>query len=84
MISRKNLNLLLNSTTVIILLVLGALLIVAAGAVFFFYVRDTSPPPPEITPPQSLAELAEQYPTLASILTDPELDIGSAHSPPYR
>ncbi len=74
MISKRNLNLLLNSTTVIILLVLGALLVVAAGAVFFFYVRDTSPPPPEITPPQSLTELADQYPALASILTDPELD----------
>ncbi|MCP4544372.1 MAG: S8 family serine peptidase [Chloroflexi bacterium] len=74
MISKRNLNLLLNSTTVIILLILGTLLVVAAGAVFFFYVRDTSPPPPEIAPPQSLIELAEQYPALESILTDPELD----------
>jgi subtilisin family serine protease len=74
MISKRNLNLLLNSTTIVILLVLGALLVVAAGAVFFFYARDASPPPPEITPPQSLAELAEQYPNLASILSDPELD----------
>ncbi|MEE8391302.1 MAG: S8 family serine peptidase [Anaerolineae bacterium] len=74
MISKRNLNLLMNSTTIVILLVLGALLVVAAGGVYFFYVRDTSLPPPEITPPQSLTELAEQYPALASILTDPELD----------
>ena len=75
MISKRNLELLINSTTMVVLLVLGALLIVAAGAVYFVYIRDSPPPPPpEITPPQSLSELAEQYPALASILTDPELD----------
>jgi subtilisin family serine protease len=74
MISKTKLDLLLNAKTIAALLVLGALLVVAAGAVYIIYVRDASPPPPVITPPQSLTELAEQYPQLASILTDPELD----------
>ncbi len=75
MISKEKLQLLLNSTTLVVLLVLGAVLVVAAGAVFVFYVRETpTPPPPEIVPPQSLVEVAEQYPALAEILADPELD----------
>ena len=74
MISRRNLSLLINRKTVTAVVVLGALLIVAAVVVFFFYARSRSTPKLEITPPQSLAELAEQYPALAPILTDPELD----------
>ena len=74
MISRRNLSLLINRKTVTAVVALGALLIVAAIVVFFLYVRSRSTPKPESTPPQSLAELAEQYPALAPILTDPELD----------
>ena len=74
MISRRNLSLLINQKTVAVVLVLGAALVIAAGGVYFLYARDGAKPQPEITPPQSLSELAEQYPALAHILTDSELD----------
>jgi subtilisin family serine protease len=57
----------------IALLVVGAVLLLAAGAVYLFGLRSGPGPVPEITPPASLDELAEQYPELAPILTDPEL-----------
>jgi subtilisin family serine protease/predicted RNA-binding Zn-ribbon protein involved in translation (DUF1610 family) len=74
MISKRNLNLLINQKTMAVALVLGAVLIVAAGVVYFLHARGRTTPQPEITPPESLNELAEQYPALAHILTDPELD----------
>jgi len=57
----------------IVLLVVGAVLLLAGGVVYFTYSRDSSRPLPEITPPPSLSDLAEQYPELAPILTDPAL-----------
>lgn len=57
----------------IALLALGAMLLLAAAIVYFLYARDTTPSLPEITPPRSLEDLAEEYPDLAHILTDPEL-----------
>ena len=57
----------------IALLVLGATLLLAAAIVYLLYARDTTPSLPEITPPRSLEDLAEEYPDLAHILTDPEL-----------
>jgi subtilisin family serine protease len=62
-----------NRRIMIALLALGAVLIVAAGVVYLVTSRGRPTSPPEITPPASLAELAEQYPDLASILTDAEL-----------
>jgi subtilisin family serine protease len=62
-----------NRRIMIALLALGAVLIIAAGVVYLVTSRGRSPSPPEITPPASLAELAEQYPDLAPILTDAEL-----------
>jgi len=66
-----------NRRIMIALLVVGAVLLIAAATAYFVLSRDRSTAPPEITPPASLSELAEQYPDLASILTDPEL--GSAY-----
>jgi subtilisin family serine protease/RNA polymerase subunit RPABC4/transcription elongation factor Spt4 len=74
MISRKNLSLLINQKTVAAMLVLGTVLTLAAGGAYYIYARDQAKSQPEITPPQSLSELADQYPVLAHILTDPELD----------
>jgi hypothetical protein len=69
------------------LLIAGAaLLIIAAVLILILSPRGLAPPPAalaptrlplptlDVTPPPSLAELAEQYPRLAPILTDPELD----------
>ncbi len=64
----------INRRTVIALLVVGAVLLVAASTIYFTSSQDNLPTPQEITPPSSLADLAEQYPELAAILTDPELD----------
>ena len=58
----------------ITVLIVGIVLLVGAGIVYFSYPRSRPAPLPEITPPSSLAELAEQYPDLASILDDAELD----------
>jgi len=64
-------------------LIAGAVLLAAAGIVYSVSLRGVQSrptPPPQITlpititPPASLADLAGQYPELASILTDPELD----------
>ncbi len=76
-----------NRRYVIALLVVGAVLLLIAGVLFIVYSpaglttppvtpTPTFPPLPtlDITPPPSLADLAEQYPELAPILTDPELD----------
>ena len=54
-----------------VLLIAGIVLLVAAGALYYTQLRNSQP---EITPPSSLAELAEEYPKLAHILQDPELD----------
>ncbi len=67
-------------------LIAGAGLLIVAGALIVILSpsgltqpsvtpEPTHPPPPtlDVTPPPSLEELAEQYPGLASILTDPEL-----------
>jgi subtilisin family serine protease len=59
-------------TFLIVLLVLGLLLIVAAGIVYFVSQQDQKPSDIEL--PSSLDEVAEQYPELARILKDPELD----------
>jgi subtilisin family serine protease len=77
----------MNRKRIVTLLVAGAVLLVVAGLLYVVLLpRDlalpfgapeptASPPPvPEITPPSSLADLVEQYPDLAAILTDPELD----------
>ncbi len=68
----------------IVLLVVGAVLLLAGGGVYLTLLRDhpaglmllrvRQAPSLQVTPPPSLAELAEQYPALAPILTDPELD----------
>lgn len=71
----------------IFLLAAGAVLLLIAALLYFTRSRGVSAPlavtptrtfpplpPLSITPPPSLADLAEQYPQLASILTDPELD----------
>jgi subtilisin family serine protease len=58
----------------ITVLIVGIVLLVGAGIVYFSYPRSHPAPLPEIAPPSSLAELAEQYPDLASILNDAELD----------
>ena len=76
-----------NRKNVTYLLVAGAVLLLASTVLFIVYspaglttlpVMPTPILPPlptlDITPPSSLAELAEQYPDLAPILTDPELD----------
>jgi len=78
----------MNRKLLIVLLIAGVILLVAAGALFAvlsptgltlpFAAAPTPTLPPlptfEITPPASLADLAEEYPELADILTDPELD----------
>ena len=77
----------MNRRTVIYLLVAGAMLLLVAGILVIVYSPHSLTPPPatptstfpplptlDITPPPSLADLAEQYPELAPILTDPELD----------
>jgi len=63
-----------NRKIMVALLAVGAVLLVAAGIVYLLHSRPGPTQLPEITPPASLAELAEQYPQLATILTDPELD----------
>ncbi|MEA3308175.1 MAG: hypothetical protein U9Q70_01505 [Chloroflexota bacterium] len=73
----------MNRKNVTCLLAAGAILLLAAG--IFYLTAQTTPlaaptpalptlPALELPPPPSLAELAEQYPHLAPILTDPELD----------
>jgi subtilisin family serine protease len=70
-----------------ILLIAGAALVIVALVLLLVFrsadvigpqptPRPTLPPVPvlNITPPPSLAELADDYPELADILTDPELD----------
>jgi len=77
----------MNRKWLIILLITGAVLLLAAGILYVVLPADslttspatptsTFPPPPalDITLPSSLTELAKQYPELAPILTDPELD----------
>ena len=61
------------------LLVVGLLLLATAGALYLLHAQAAHPSSipislPEITPPASLAELAAQYPQLASILGDQALD----------
>ncbi len=63
----------LNRRALTALLVVGVVLLLAAGVVYFTVSRASTTPPPEITPPPSLTDLAEQYPELAPILTDPAL-----------
>jgi len=71
----------------IALLVFGGVLLLGAGVAYVALRSDipgaySGPYPPgtslpplgELTPPPSLADMAEQYPQLAPILTDPELD----------
>ena len=58
----------------ITVLIVGIVLVVGAGIAYFSYPRSHPAPLPEIRPPSSLAELAEQYPDLASILNNAELD----------
>jgi subtilisin family serine protease len=71
----------------LVLLVVGAVLVLAS-IVLYIVLQSTGaigpqatptptfPPIPglDITPPASLADLADEYPELADILTDPELD----------
>jgi len=74
----------LNRRPVTVLLVAGAVLILTAALLYVFFQEEgmTAPPPTpvptlpalEVTLPPSLADLAEQYPELASVLNDPELD----------
>ncbi len=76
----------MNRRNVIYLLAAGAALLLIAGILYLILqpASLTAPPitpaptfPPlpaiDVTPPPSLADLAEQYPKLAPILTDPEL-----------
>jgi len=65
-----------NRKTIIALLIVGAVLLLAAGVIYLLTSSPPTPPPPtlDITPPPSLADLAEQYPQLASILANSELD----------
>ncbi len=63
-----------NRKYMIALLFVGAVLLIAASTVYFLNSPPSSTLRPEITPPPSLAELAAQYPGLAPILADPELD----------
>jgi subtilisin family serine protease/RNA polymerase subunit RPABC4/transcription elongation factor Spt4 len=63
----------INRKILIVLLGVGAALLLAAGIVYFTLSQDSSPSLPEITPPSSLADLAEQYPELEPVLTDPAL-----------
>ncbi|HEY74123.1 MAG: hypothetical protein DRJ03_21055 [Chloroflexi bacterium] len=60
-----------NRKPLIALLIAGVVLLVAAGVAYLLHSQSSQP---SITPPPSLAELAEQYPKLAHILQDPELD----------
>ena len=61
-----------------ILLIVGVLLIVAAGVIMYVnrdaFMNRVARPSAEFQPPRSLDELAQEYPRLASILDDPELD----------
>jgi len=66
--------LMINRKIIITLFVVGAVLLLAAGTVYFTSLRSSPTSLPEITPPSSLADLAEQYPDLAPVLADPELD----------
>ncbi|MCS7282621.1 MAG: hypothetical protein NZ769_04625, partial [Anaerolineae bacterium] len=63
----------------------GSLLLLSSAALYFLVLAppplfrvlpspSPSPFPAEFAPPPSLAELAQQYPELAPLLTDPELD----------
>ncbi len=63
----------INRRTLIALFALGAILLLAAGIVYFAVSQGGPTPLPEITPPPSLADLADQYPELAPILTNPAL-----------
>jgi subtilisin family serine protease len=65
----------INRRTIIAVVVLGAVLLLGAGVVYFISTssRGSQASLPEITLPPSLADLAEQYPELAPILTDPAL-----------
>ncbi|OQY17582.1 MAG: hypothetical protein B6I35_14420, partial [Anaerolineaceae bacterium 4572_32.2] len=60
-----------NRKPLLALLIVGIVLLAAAGVLYF--TQSQSSQPLEITPPASLAELAEQYPKLAHVLNDPEL-----------
>jgi len=79
----------MNRNLLLVLLVAGVVLLIAAIVLVFtlvpggfgaFFSRPaptpTLPPLPalDVTPPSSLVELADEYPELADILTDPELD----------
>jgi len=64
-----------------LLMLAGGLLLLGAGLLFALTSPLATRPPPspsplpaEFTPPPSLAELVQQYPKLAPLLTDPELD----------
>jgi subtilisin family serine protease len=57
----------------VVVLALGLALIAAAGIVFLVN-RSQEPKPPEITLPPSLSDLVDQYPELARVLEDDELD----------
>jgi len=61
----------INRKPLLALLIVGIVLLAAAGVLYF--TQSQSSQPPRITPPASLAELAEQYPKLAHVLNDPEL-----------
>ena len=50
------------------------LLVLAVASSIIFSRLQSTPPQPEITPPVSLTELASEYPELAEILNDPDLD----------
>jgi subtilisin family serine protease len=56
----------------VVLLILGVLLVVAAGIIFLLKPQDSKPPKFDLPP--SLDELADQYPELSRLLSDPKLD----------
>ena len=62
-----------NRKYLIVLLILGAVLTVAGGVLYFVNLSPAQQADPRLSPPPSLANLAEQYPTLAAILKDPKL-----------
>ncbi|MFM8322428.1 MAG: S8 family serine peptidase, partial [Chloroflexota bacterium] len=55
---------------------LGSLLLLALALAAGWYVLGRMSPParPAITPPASLAELIDEYPQMAGVLSDPKLD----------